>query len=205
MIVPFMNKDAYVNKFEKAQTRMWRDFNDDQHMWVCGSFFQFSAAEGWDGLKGFDLSSESDTKPEKSNIPIIGDLLNPNKSGKPYVVQARKSVAPQSIDEADPTTSFRSLMWVLPTMEDRDKALVALRLGRAYTLSKSEDTKRCITKNVPLLPKLYQSLIRMDQFQFPFSLQSQLAANIVADPDFVANEQQLEALKMGECSCFCLS
>lgn len=196
MIVPFMNKDAYADKFEKAQTKMWRDFNDDQHMWVCGSFFHFSAAEGWDGLKGFDLSSGAEKKSEKSNIPIIGDLLNP-KSGKAYVVQARKAIPSQSIDEADPTKSFRSLMWVMPTLEDRDKTLVALRLGRTYTISQSDETKKCITKNIDLLPKVYQSLIKMDQFQFPFSLQSQLAANVVADPDFVANDQQLEALKMG--------
>ena len=87
---------------------------------------------------------------------------------------------------------------VMPTLEDRDKTLVALRLGRTYTISQSDETKQCITKNIDLLPKVYQSLIKMDQFQFPFSLQSQLAANVVADPDFVANDQQLEALKMGE-------
>jgi len=197
MIVPFLNKDAYVDKFEQAQTKMWRDFKDDQHLWVCGSFFHFSAAEGWDGLNGFDLSSEDSEKKKKEELPLIGGLLDQNKSGNAYVVQARKSSVSESIDENDPEKSFRSLMWILPTMEERDKTLVALRLGRAYALSKSEDKRRKMTENVKLLPKIYESLIAMDQFQFPFNLQSQLAVNVASDPDFIANEEQLQALKMG--------
>jgi hypothetical protein len=109
---------------------MWRDFNYDQHMWVCGSFFHFSAAERWEGLKGFDLSFPADKK--QNELPIIGGLLNQDKSGNACVVRARKAVRSDSINESDPQQSFCSLMWVLPTMEDRDKTLVALRLGRAY-------------------------------------------------------------------------
>jgi hypothetical protein len=38
---------------------MWRDMNDAQHMWIIGSFFQFSAGESWCDLKGYDLTPAS--------------------------------------------------------------------------------------------------------------------------------------------------
>merc|ERR1711862_497167 len=47
------------------------------------------------------------------------------------------------------------------------------------------------------LPKVYEILIRMDQFAFPFNLQAQLAADLIADKQFNANADQLAALKMG--------
>ena len=68
MIVPFLSKEAYVEKFDEAFTKQWRDMTDDQHMWVCGSFFQFSAGEGWEGLKGFDISPEGARKEDDKNM-----------------------------------------------------------------------------------------------------------------------------------------
>jgi hypothetical protein len=41
------------------QIKMWRDMNDAQHMWIIGSFFQFSAGESWCDLKGYDLTPAS--------------------------------------------------------------------------------------------------------------------------------------------------
>ena len=45
-------------------------------------------------------------------------------------------------------------------------------------------------------PRL-QALIKMDQFAFTFSMQAQLAADLVTNPDFNANDEQLIALKQG--------
>ena len=64
MINAFTTGKAFTEKFERAQTKMWRDFNDDQHMWIAGSFFQFSAGEGWEGLMAFDISPEN-ASPER--------------------------------------------------------------------------------------------------------------------------------------------
>lgn len=194
MMVPFMSKDAYNEKFERAQTKMWRDLNDDQHMWIAGSFFQFSAGDGWEGLKGFDISPEGAKIDDGS--PLSG-LLQQKKGKSIFVVQATKAYQDDSIDEEDPEKSFKSKMWMVPTLESRDKMLVAPRLARAY-LADSSNGKDTWSGNIEhTLPKVYESLIKMDQFAFTFSMQAQLAADLVTDPDFDGNDEQIAALKMG--------
>lgn len=193
MMVPFVNKDAYISKFERAQTKMWRDFNDDQHMWVCGSMFQFSAGDGWEGLKGFDISPTSAKKAEG-----VAGLINQGSGMNVFVVQATKAVQDEAINPLDPERSFRSKMWLMPTLEDRDKKLLAPRLTRTYEFLKSQDDINALAKNVETLPKVYESLVKMDQFAFTFSMQAQLAADIVSDAGFNGNDEQIKALKMGK-------
>jgi SAM-dependent methyltransferase len=198
MIVAFSSKKAYADKFQRVQTRMWRDYNDDQHMWVAGSFFQFSAGEGWENLLGFDISPPS----AKNNLEDNGPLgfLKQGKNNNVYVVQATRALQEETIDEENPTKSISSKMWMLPTMEDRDKQLVAPRLGRAYSRAKNPLTKDVIADHISLLPDIYGVLIKMDQFSFTFEMQSQLAADLVLDPDFNANDEQIVALKEGMCT-----
>jgi len=204
MLVPFTTKNSkeYTGKFQRAQVKAWREFNDDQHMWICGSFFQFSAGEGWESLLGFDISPES----AKDNLQNPGPF-NMFKSGKDnnmYVVQAVKAAAADDIDEENPEKSIKSKMWMLPTMEDRDKKLVAPRLARGFKTA-SQENKSAISGNLPLLPKVYEALIKMDQFAFTFQSQSQLAADLVLDPKFNANDEQIKALKQGKLVFFALS
>ena len=194
MMNAFSTKEAYSNKFGRAQVRMWTDYNDDQHMWVSGSFFQFSAGDGWETIKGFDISPETakdayDTSPLK--------FFEKGKANNIYVVQARKASVAEAIDENDPEKSFKSLMWMLPTMEERDKVLVASRMKRAYEVARNDAEKNALAANVQYLPKIYEGLIRMDSFAFGFGLQSQLAVDLIADPDFNGNEEQIRALKEG--------
>jgi hypothetical protein len=43
----------------------------------------------------------------------------------------------------------------------------------------------------------------MDQFAFTFSMQAQLAADLVGDPDFTGSDIQINNMKMGKCYiCF---
>lgn len=191
MIVSFVNREAYNSKFERAQTKMWRDMNDDQHMWICGSFFQFSAGDGWDGLKGFDITPLSAKKKEG-----IMAALDQNKGMNMFVVQATKKSQDEEINEADPETSFKSKMWLFPTLEERDKLLIAPRLARTYKIV-DEKKQKAMSSNLDSLPKVYESLVKMDQFAFTFSMQAQLAADLVYDEDFEGNDEQIIALKMG--------
>lgn len=185
---------AYSKKFEKATTKMWQDYNDDQHMWVGGAFFQFSAGDGWEELKGFDISPES-AKDALDDSPMR--FFSGGKENNVYAVQATKAYQEQSIDEDDPEKSFSSLMWMLPTLESRDKALLAPRLSRAYKAARNDEEKIALEHNVQTLPAIYESLIKMDTFEFGFNMQSQLAADLVIDPSFKANEEQINALKQG--------
>lgn len=195
MMVAFTSRDAYSDKFGKAQTKMWSTFNDDQHMWIAGSCFQFSAGDGWEGLKGFDISPEG-VKMDDGNGPL-SKLFDRSKGMPMYVVQARKGVQDEDIDEADPEKSIRSKMWMLPTMEERDKTLVAPRLARSFQAAKTEEERRLIGEHVDTLPTIYESLVKMDQFAFTFGMQAQLAADLARDPDFSANEEQIRSLKEG--------
>jgi len=198
MIVAFARKDAFSSKFGKAQTKMWTNYNDDQHLWVAGSFFQFSAgAEGWEDLKGFDISPEG----SKSDVPLIGGLIDKVTSSADsvpiYAVQATKVQLSEDVNQDDPARSFKEQMALQPTLDERDKVLLAPRLGRAWKLAETEEQRSRILENVETLPAIYESLIKMDQFAFPFQLQAQLATNLCTDIDFVGNEVQIENLKMG--------
>jgi len=37
---------------------MWGNMNDDQRMWIVGSYFFFACNEGFTNLKGYDLSAD---------------------------------------------------------------------------------------------------------------------------------------------------
>ena len=197
MLASFTSKKAsYSSKFQRAQTKMWRDFNDDQHMWITGSFFQFSAGDGWENLLAFDISPES----AKNNLEDSGPLsmFKQGKDNNMYVVQATKGKQDEVIDKEDPAKSINSRMWMLPTMEDRDKQLVVPRLARAYSKASTEEKKQSVADKISLLPKIYEALIKMDQFAFTFPMQSQLAADLVLDPDFEANDAQMLSLRQGK-------
>jgi len=196
MIVPFLAKDAYVEKFDEAFTKQWRDMTDDQHMWVCGSFFVFSAGDGWEGLKGFDISPEDARKPDENVLSKI-TKSNGDAPCRAYVVQARKKFQEEEIDENDVEGFINSRLWMLPTLETRDKKLVTPRLARAYDMLETEDEKDRMLQHFDSLPKIYESLIKMDQFAFTFSMQAQLTANLVGDPDFTGNDVQINNMKMG--------
>ena len=115
-----------------------------------------------------------------------------------YVVQGTKGYQDDAIDEENPAKSIKSKMWMMPTLEDRDKQLVVPRLARAYNKAINEERKNAVAENLVLLPKIYEALVRMDQFAFTFSMQSQLAADLVMDPEFSASEVQLNALREGK-------
>lgn len=191
MIVSFSNKDAYTDEFGGAMTKMWRDYNDDQHMWVCGSFFQFSAGDGWTNLRGFDISPE-DAK-DIDNNGLLSKFTDKGKNNNIFVVQADRERELDSIDPDDPEKYFKSKMWMLPTMEDRDKILVSPRLKRTF----KQQGDDALGERVQYLPKIYESLIKMDQFAFTFNMQAQLAVDLVSDPDFNGNDEQIVALKQG--------
>lgn len=114
-----------------------------------------------------------------------------------FVVQAKKMAMAEEVDENDVEGFIRSRLWMMPSLEDRDKKLVAPRLARAYdSLGTQEEKDRMLT-HFNSLPKIFASLIKMDQFAFTFSMQAQVAADLVGDPDFEGNDLQIKNMKMG--------
>lgn len=196
MIVSFVGKDVMSKQYEAAQTKIWRDYNDDQHLWITGSFFQFSAGDGWENLLGFDISPES--AKQQSDLPILNVL--PTLSGKNnqiFVVQATKGFQYQTIDTTSLEESISSLCWMLPVLEERDKLLVIPRLARIYGTCDNDDVKLAIERNIPLLPSIYEALVKMDTFAFTFTMQAQVAADLISNVNFNGNNEQMIALKQG--------
>ncbi|KAL7567635.1 hypothetical protein ACA910_000228 [Epithemia clementina (nom. ined.)] len=194
LMIAFATQGATKADFRDYQTRMWTRYNDDQHMWMTGSFFQFSAGEGWVNLLGFDLSPES-AKDMTNTGPMA--LLDQGKSNNIFVVQANKGYQDDSVNPDDPEPSIRSLCWMLPTLEGRDKNLVVPRLARVYETTESEEVRKAIEDHIPLLPRIYEELTKMDAFAFTFSMQAQLATDLLCDPKFTASKEQMLALREG--------
>jgi SAM-dependent methyltransferase len=198
MIVAFSGKEASKEWYPDAQTVMWKQYNDDQHMWISGSFFEFSASSGWENLLGFDISPDSAKELDRGDGNPLSNLMNSGKANNIFVVQATKaSKLVDSIDPEDVENSVNSLTWMLPIVESRDKSLVVPRLARVYQITNDEAIRKAIERNIPLLPNLYEILFLMDQFAFTFSMQAQLACDLLSDPDFSASEAQLQALREG--------
>ena len=81
-----------------------------------------------------------------------------------------KNAQDDEIDALDPKKSFKSRMWVVPTLEEHHKKLLAPRLTRSYNSLKTQEDKDALAKNVESLPTIYESLIKMDQFAFTFKI-----------------------------------
>lgn len=196
MIVSFLSREATKSAFPEAQVKLWRDYNDDQHLWMTGSFFQFSAGDGWEDLLAFDISPDSAKDMDSGTTNPIANFFK-GKANNVFVVQAVKGFQDEEVDPDNLERSIRSLCWMMPVLEDRDKSLVVPRLARAYAMAQNLETQEAIERNIPLLPKIYEVLIKMDQFAFTFSMQAQLAADLVTNPDFNANGEQIVSLKRG--------
>ena len=169
-------------------------------MWVCGSLFEFSAGDGWEKLRGFDISPDSAKAMQTSNNPLE-NAFNKGKANNLFVVQAIKGTQDDSLNAEDLEKSINSRMWMMPVVEPRDKTLVIPRLVRSIESTEGASSEKVIgavDKNIPTLPKVYEALIKMDQFAFTFSMQAQLATDLVTNPDFDANDEQIIALKQGE-------
>lgn len=92
---------SFLSKFpgsELRPARMWTTMNEEQKIWIVGSYFFYSAEEGWSGIEGFDLFSQS-----------TQELIFEKQAGREvhaYVVQATKTPIP---DLATNPTQFAAL------------------------------------------------------------------------------------------------
>lgn len=124
-------------------------------------------------------------------------LLDRGKNNNIYVVQAIKGYQDEAINPENPEKSIQSLCWMLPVLEQRDKDLVVPRLARVYQMAQDDAVRSAIERNIQKLPAIYEALVKMDQYAFSFSMQAQLAADLISDPDYGGTEEELLALRQG--------
>jgi SAM-dependent methyltransferase len=138
--------------------RMWTTMSDEQKIWIVGSYFYYSAGEGWTGIEGHDLYSESTTQLsfEKKTVDIA-----------PYVVQAVKTIVPSLED--NPTDHISCLLSGTRHLTANDRKYCALRA--ATRLGEIVDKEAYVTLLVQVLPQIFSVLkgsITTDHLSFVY-------------------------------------
>lgn len=98
---------TFLNKLSPAEEmkplKMWTTMNEEQKIWIVGSYFHYSAGEGWTGIEGYDLFSAS-------SQALIFEKKEESSSAA-YIVQASKSDLP-SLEESSFNFTMRKLSGV---------------------------------------------------------------------------------------------
>eukprot|EP00612_Vaucheria_litorea_P004777 CAMPEP_0171462196 /NCGR_PEP_ID=MMETSP0945-20130129/6331_1 /TAXON_ID=109269 /ORGANISM="Vaucheria litorea, Strain CCMP2940" /LENGTH=498 /DNA_ID=CAMNT_0011988675 /DNA_START=134 /DNA_END=1630 /DNA_ORIENTATION=- len=140
-MVTFTGKDAYKS-FQDKQVKMWRDMNNAQHMWVIGSFFQFSGSSDWVELKGYDISPPS---PQGFMSKFGGE-----KPGV-YVTQARKGQEKIT----DPKVLIRKWVSQSPGLDSNEVEMCYLRLMADYNAAADQKGKDAVVEAAKKVPEIY--------------------------------------------------
>ena len=69
--------------------KMWTTMNDEQKIWIAGSYYQYSAGDGWENIEGYDLLGST------GGASMVFDAdKKKNVEGAAYVVTAQKIQIP---------------------------------------------------------------------------------------------------------------
>ncbi|CEL93109.1 unnamed protein product [Vitrella brassicaformis CCMP3155] len=175
------NKEAVNKKME-----WWKQMNDAQHMYITGSFFRFSASDGWADLKGFDVTPQGEAE----------SMMN-MFSGSPdrfvYAVQATKRLPPHHTE--DPYEAMMGQLWTARELEDAERQLVVARLTRDFNRADTESEQESFVDAVKGVPSIYRVLKEMNPVTFPPPLRAKLASLLA--PQWKNTEAQQSALRQG--------
>jgi len=184
--VVFTSKNTYKG-YEDKQASFWSDMNDAQHMYVIGSYFQFSAG-GWSQLKGYDLTDEA-TK--NSNRFLNMDPLS-KKSANLFVVSCVRSPKPGA--EAGPLRQMQAELWETTYMQPDDRRLCAERIHAMYQLADTSEEKDRYFNAIYRLNEIYDILKVMNKV-LPAPIMALFAANLA--PNWTNSDAEKEALREG--------
>ncbi|KAJ8600003.1 hypothetical protein CTAYLR_001841 [Chrysophaeum taylorii] len=196
--------------FHAAQTtKMWRDYNDAQRLYIVGSFFHFSAGapaavaaaggeireevwgSGWRGLRGYDYLGTA----EQQQKGLLGSFET--SSDVPvFVVQADKARPAVPGDGAIAVMDTK--LWATPNLEEDDKRLCATRILSLLSelgVADPAEKERLAADAASVIPVLYEVLAPMATV-IATPLLAQLAANLalVWNAD---SPSQINALREG--------
>jgi hypothetical protein len=141
-VIGFTANTAVSDALKRGQIKVWKDMNSEQHLWIVGSYFQFSAGSGWSDLKGYDLSDTIEIGKSQKKKQPLGDLFgakNVPKGTPVYLTTAQKRTR-EGI--SDPAEHILSTLWAASEMDEPEKQLVALRLTADYKRASSDEKKQ---------------------------------------------------------------
>jgi SAM-dependent methyltransferase len=133
--------------------KMWTTMTDEQKLWVAGSYFQYSACEGWEQLEAYDLHGHSGRE------ALVFDSAVAEASA--FVVQARKTaypeLSPATMGHDELAASLRPRLIGLPHLNSADRKFLPLRLAAqlpqnwANTPVAGRDVEQLIAGSIPSL------------------------------------------------------
>ena len=172
--------------------KMWTTMNDEQKIWIAGSYYHYSAGEGWEDIEGYDLLNSTGG----SAMVFDGDKKK-NVEGAAYAVTARKLAVspPGSPDFAAYNYSKGTLAGLSADMDVDDRDFCSLRIATEYDRKGTDAERQDLLRSVNKLPTIYEILKEVKAIVVPPAVKAMLAVFVLES--WQNTVEQREALKMG--------
>jgi hypothetical protein len=175
--------------FQKS-AKMWTTMNDEQKIWIAGSYFHYSAGAGWEGIEGYDLLGS--TGEDKMVFELDSEALQ----SAAYVVSANKIVIPMMDSPDFSAYNFsKSTLVSSASMDKDDREFTALRVQTEFSQAGSTLEKQIILDSIPKLSSIYEVLRGVKEVVIPTPVKAMLAVFLL--PKWDDTEAQREALRLG--------
>jgi hypothetical protein len=164
--------------------KMWTTMNEEQKIWIVGSYYHYSVGEGFDQIEGYDLFN--------SNGQMVFDKIADDAA---YVVLAKRQILPEiGSNEFVAYDYILGNLHGLKYLESDDKKFNALRLAADYD-KLSIQGKSDLLKNLKKLDEIYEIIHVMKEMIIPAPVKAMMA-NFLFDK-WTNSEEQKAALKQG--------
>lgn len=172
--------------------KMWTTMNDEQKIWIAGSYFQYSAGDGWDNVEGYDLLGSTGS----GSMVFDGDKMK-NVEGAAYTVMANKiKISPfGSHDFSAYNFSRGTLAGLSADIEEEDREFCSLRIATEYERKDSEAERMHLLSSIGKLASIYDILKEVKNLVIPNAVKAMLAVFVMEQ--WNNTEEQREAMKKG--------
>ena len=148
--------------------QMWTTMNDEQKIWITGSYFHYSAGEGWINIEGFDLFNSTGSKEmEFKNEKDAGESTA-------FIVSAEK--VSFVLDPTNPLEYINNIMLATKNLESDDRLFLSNRLATDY-IQVGNDVKKQeeVLGYVERVAAIYVHLREVKQLVIPSPIKAMLA------------------------------
>ena len=170
--------------------KMWTTMNDEQKIWIAGSYFHYSAGAGWEAIEGYDLLGSTGEK----KMVFTSDSKVQDSTA--YVVSANKIIIP-TMESSDFSAYNYTKATLLgsATLDKDDLEFTALRVATDFSKATSQLEKQTILDSVPKLTGIYEVLKGVKEVVIPTPVKAMLAVFLL--PKWDNTFAQRNALKLG--------
>ena len=166
--------------------KMWTTMNEEQKIWIVGSYYHYSVGEGFEQIEGYDLFN--------LNGQMVFASTDANDAA--YVVHAKRQVLPEvGSKEFSANDYILGSLHGFKYLESDDKKFNALRLAADYERSSDADAKSEILKTLNKLEQIYEVIHVVKEMIIPAPVKAMLANFLY--PKWTNIPEQRDALKQG--------